>query len=104
MSFWISGTSCCGVGAALKSKPPCGASIDNIAFENRADLLIHPLFAHRQGAAALNRPEPQGAPVVHDQLQAAVRGSRQVTIVVEQAFFAALPLLGNAAWPKRPSP
>ena len=67
-------------------QPRLRSEIDDIAFENRAN--FHPpLFAHRQGAAALNRPEPQGAPVVHDQLQSTVRGG-QVAIVVEQAFFA----------------
>jgi hypothetical protein len=71
-----------------------GSQVNYIAFQNGPHL--HPPgFAAGQGAALGDGPEPQGAPVVHDQFQAAV-GRGQVAIGIEQALAADGFFLGAA--------
>jgi hypothetical protein len=60
--------------------------IDDVAFEDGADLQP-PLLAARQLGALGDRPEPQRAPVIHHQLEAAVRRG-VVVVAIEQAFAA----------------
>ena len=70
------------------------SQVNDVAFQNGAHL--HPPgFAAGQAAALGDGPEPQGAPVVHDEFQAAV-GRGQVAIGVEQALAADVFLLGAA--------
>ncbi|EXI71294.1 MAG: hypothetical protein AW07_03737 [Candidatus Accumulibacter sp. SK-11] len=58
--------------------------IDDVAFEDGADFQP-PLLAARQVGTPGDRPEPQRAPVIHHQLEAAVR-RRVVVVTIQQAF------------------
>ena len=77
---------CIGLRAGLEVKAALGRHVDDVAFQNGAHL-HPPLLAAGQRVALADGPKPQGAPVVHHQLQAA-EGRGQVAIFIEQALLA----------------
>jgi hypothetical protein len=81
-------------GGRRASPARLGRQVDDVAFQDGAHL-HPPLLAAGQLALAGDGPEPQRAPVVHHQLQAA-EGRGQVAVFIEQALAADGFLLGAA--------
>ena len=78
----------------MKSSPRWGGEVYDVAFEDGTDLQP-PFLAAGQLGAVGDGPEPQGAPVIHHQLEAA-EGGGVVAVFVEQAGAADGLFLGAA--------